>query len=187
MKANDLKMEMSGEFRLALAELKFKDGIIGFDAFGKSMELIQLIRGGLGKNVRLLQAENHEIIAVFYAINDKAGNEDAERFIKSIHELSKYDSFKYIIGISETLPSLTDLDRLFKQCTAITRKKTEIGYGKAFYYSDFANKRKKTIDINTDKIRSEIDDIIGLVCDGVHPGKENRRIGFVYVEKNREA
>lgn len=169
-KSNDLKLEMAGRFRVALINLKYEDGISGFDAFGRSMELIQLIRAGLGKKVRLLQAENHEIIVVFYAIKNENKNEHVEKLIKSVNELSKSNSFKYIIGVSETLPSLTDLDKLFRQCSILTKKKTELGYGKALYYTDFINNPPKANQIiNEDNIKSEMDDIIVCVCAGTDP------------------
>lgn len=189
VQANDLKLRMIGMYRLALIEFDFGEDTDIFE----NANILNVILYGLDsaerfKNAIFLKKSGKGVIALLHTL--VKGDEESAGIVREIEaeieRLSKENSYKYIIGVSDLFANLDELHPAYKQARTAARKKVELGYGRIVYYADHKESTAPSPESEPQNPKAAVSQMIDRVCEGDSNEEEiNRLIQCMLAEPNK--
>ncbi|MBW7452761.1 response regulator [Paenibacillus sepulcri] len=168
-RANDLELQMTGSYKLALIEF---DYAANTDIFQKSRYLgsilTELQDACDSKDVLFIKDGDSRIIAVLHSLK-----EDSDKDKQLLHTvgnkialLMEVQPFRYVIGVSTGAPNLTDLGMLYRQCCSTINGKVGFGYGSVITFEQAYARTSALSDPDTGLMKQIIDEIVSGACGG---------------------
>jgi two-component system response regulator YesN len=190
VQANDLKLRMIGMYKLALIEFEFG---VDTDIFQNS-NLLNVVLYKLEdvcrfKNVIFFKHSSKGIIALLHTL--VTGGEEGARIINDIHiemdTLSKENSYKYMIGVSDILANLDELHIAYKQSCMATSRKLELGYGQLVWYTECKEAHSALLATEPKDIKAAISQLIDMVCEGENCEEEiNNLVSLILADPGKK-
>lgn len=195
--ANNLKLRISGIFKLILVELHNQD-IALYNVLKSSDRIIKdLKKDFINESIRFIDIEQDKIIIIVNYLTEKSTIfEDVIKTVEMKLKGLNESNLNFTIGISESGTSLFELHKLFVQCCMAVDRKIELGYGKIIQYESSENNQeafnhscknivKEEIRTISDKIfkdepvEQEINNIISIISKSPGLKLENIKSAFI--------
>lgn len=185
-RAHDLKLRTIGAYKLALVELDWAGrGDVAEQSACLHSLLQELAAATAGSDVLFLKRGDNRIAVVLHSLKSRGSSDavvigpfgadpgaDLLREIESkLAPLAEEKAFRYVIGVSDAAPNLTDLGALYRQCCAALEEKFGFGYGRVIPFEQHRKPQAASPAPDKGRIRTKVDELAATVCDG-HDGEE---------------
>lgn|GEM_PF-2252670 len=182
---NDLKLRMTGLYKLALIEMDFPSDSDVFRVTGSIHGILGEMQQDCPPEAAIFVKDgNSRIAAILHSLREDTVKEVAlmSSIERRIAELAKAHSFRYAIGVSNRASDLTGLNILYRQCCIALQRKVELGYGTLIPYEEQYERSGEFSDRDTNRIKRMIDNIVTSVCEGQDGEEDVRKLALAIAE-----
>lgn len=168
--ANDLKLRMTGLYKLVLIETEFPSHSNAYETVKQFDRVIEQLQISFASGDAIfIRDGTYRIAAIVHSIKEESDKD--EQLLRTIESrmatLADTHSLRYVIGVSGRAPDLTGLKALYRQCCDALQRKIKVGYGKAIVYESPVGTGEALHECpNPDRLRQMMDEIVQLACDG---------------------